>query len=733
MNARSLTTSVSPASPSGQTGLLQRSGKRENCEECQRKSGGLAHRSINRPIAHQSAAPQPSFSELPVLLQDVLQAKLTIGQPGDKYEQEADRVAEQVMQMPETTVLTNRAMAASGEPPTIQRACSKCRRAAQQLSIEEDEEERLRAKPMAGQRPTIRSTTHPSLSALQGSGQPLPSSERAFFEPRFGADFSQVRIHTDLQAGRLARALNAKAFTVGQDIVFCDRLQSLTSPERRSTLAHELVHVIQQNERLSVESYFQMQPFKRSSLTIKESASQLMLMRISEFEENQGISDMLRLQEDVLRHYGLERLGGPNRSDNLAIVRVLNNNGESQLGRGAHLHQGSIPSELPHAEERAVVNVRTRLGPRLENFARGGRMIVITTQDFCPAGNCQAAITNLARDMGIDLVRIEAFRITRSNQLVHGITALHSHPEGLRLSPLPFRAVGSAERWNEYQRIRRLITRFLRNPRYRAMLARAPLYLGILMNLLNLLGTAGTACHIFDLWNYNTIRPEVQRAANQILNIASDDKNDIERMFEEEEAMNPGFLIQLGEMLANGETTHNLAAILASLRELRDRVEDLARTRRIVLRDLQDRHDRTWDISRQFLANADDWSIALVGLTTPFVALHISYQSLSGTFGSACTRLEEALQILEPMGQYLEGLEGVIANEIERQELRQRREPGYQLIGFIINRLLEDISSRIHSANEPISTEEEQEPPSSSSSLPSLESPPEESTRPIPM
>lgn len=247
MSARSLTTSASPASPSGQTGLLQRSGKRENCEECQRKSGGLAHRSIKRPVSHRTTTPQPTFSELPVLLQDVLQAKLTIGQPGDKYEQEADRVAEQVMRMPEPIPLAGQTLAASGEPPTIQRACSKCRRAAQPLSIEEDEEEQLRAKPIAGQRPTISPTTHPSLSALQGSGQPLPPSERDFFESRFGADFSQVRIHTDNQAADMARLVNARAFTFGRDIVFGAEEYRTGSIERRQLLAHELTHVMQQS------------------------------------------------------------------------------------------------------------------------------------------------------------------------------------------------------------------------------------------------------------------------------------------------------------------------------------------------------------------------------------------------------------------------------------------------------------------------------------------------------
>jgi hypothetical protein len=175
----------------------------------------------------------------------VVQAKLTVSQPGDKYEQEADRIAEQVMRMSEPTTLTNRTMAVSGEPHSTQRACSKCRGAAQQLSIEEDEEERLRAKPIAGQHPAISPTTHPSLSVLQGRGQPLSISERVFFEPRFGYDFSNVRIYTDQLS---ASSLNAEAYTIGSNVVF-DKGEYLPGTSiGRKLLAHELVHIVQQGK-----------------------------------------------------------------------------------------------------------------------------------------------------------------------------------------------------------------------------------------------------------------------------------------------------------------------------------------------------------------------------------------------------------------------------------------------------------------------------------------------------
>jgi hypothetical protein len=75
-------------------------------------------------------------------------------------------------------------------------------------------------------------------------GQPLSKSERAYFEPRFGVDFSQVRLHSDAQAAESARALNAKAYTLGQDVVFGTGQYTPGTSERRRLMAHELTHVV---------------------------------------------------------------------------------------------------------------------------------------------------------------------------------------------------------------------------------------------------------------------------------------------------------------------------------------------------------------------------------------------------------------------------------------------------------------------------------------------------------
>jgi len=73
------------------------------------------------------------------------------------------------------------------------------------------------------------------------------SKERAYFEPRFGVDFSQVRLHSDAQAAESARALNAKAYTLGQDVVFGTGQYISGTSEGRRLMAHELTHVVQQS------------------------------------------------------------------------------------------------------------------------------------------------------------------------------------------------------------------------------------------------------------------------------------------------------------------------------------------------------------------------------------------------------------------------------------------------------------------------------------------------------
>ena len=172
-----------------------------------------------------------------------VQAKLTVGAPDDPYEQEADRVADQVMSMaPPAPVqrLATGAIEVQRDPlaatitPLVQRAM-------------EEEEEPLQAKAMQRQTNSSNAPTlETRLNQSQGGGSPLPSETRSFMESRFGTDFSQVRIHTDSASVQMNQELSAQAFTHGRDVYFGAGKFDPSSDSGKHLLAHELTHVVQQ-------------------------------------------------------------------------------------------------------------------------------------------------------------------------------------------------------------------------------------------------------------------------------------------------------------------------------------------------------------------------------------------------------------------------------------------------------------------------------------------------------
>lgn len=170
-----------------------------------------------------------------------LQAKLRIGLPGDIYEQEADRVAEQVIMMPQVSKGT---MVSGKAGNTIQRTCPGCTKAGNRLE-KENEEESVQAKEVPCDTPGIAPDIESRINSMKGGGQSLPESVRAFYEPRFGYDFSQVRVHTDAKAVEAASAVNALAYTVGKDVVFGAGQYAPETSAGRRLLAHELAHVVQ--------------------------------------------------------------------------------------------------------------------------------------------------------------------------------------------------------------------------------------------------------------------------------------------------------------------------------------------------------------------------------------------------------------------------------------------------------------------------------------------------------
>ncbi|MEW5959506.1 MAG: DUF4157 domain-containing protein, partial [Chloroflexota bacterium] len=186
-----------------------------------------------------------------------VQAKLRINQAGDKYEQEADRVAEQVMRMPEPRISEETPVRSQAQGICIQRACPDCDDELQRQPLEEEEEEEeeegpIRAKfagnrQLQGQEADSSAVPPVVHEVLRSPGRPLDPATREFMEPRFGHDFSRVRVHTDAKAAESAEAVDSLAFTIGQDVVFNEGHYAPATAVGRQLLAHELAHVVQQN------------------------------------------------------------------------------------------------------------------------------------------------------------------------------------------------------------------------------------------------------------------------------------------------------------------------------------------------------------------------------------------------------------------------------------------------------------------------------------------------------
>ncbi len=160
-----------------------------------------------------------------------LQAKLEVGAVDDPLEREADQAADRVMRMVDGEISLREA------PPRVSRACAAC---------SEEEPSTVRTKRAEGLSPAGAEAPGAVHEVLSTSGRPLGTADRAFFEPRFGRDFSAVRVHDDDAAARSARSIGARAWTVGSRIAFAQGAFVPGEATGRRLLAHELAHVAQQ-------------------------------------------------------------------------------------------------------------------------------------------------------------------------------------------------------------------------------------------------------------------------------------------------------------------------------------------------------------------------------------------------------------------------------------------------------------------------------------------------------
>ena len=201
----------------------------------------------NATVQRQSEGEQESENEDHSM--QLVQPKLTVGAPGDKYEIEADSMAERVMSMnvPDAPAAIQRSEV--GEEDPLQR--SPIAASITPLIHRQDDEEDVHSQPSVQRAAEAggfqaSSSVESGLASQQGGGSPLDEGVRSFMEPRFGNDFSSVRIHTGSNAVQMNKELHAQAFTHGSNIYFNAGRYNPGSNEGKRLLAHELTHVVQQ-------------------------------------------------------------------------------------------------------------------------------------------------------------------------------------------------------------------------------------------------------------------------------------------------------------------------------------------------------------------------------------------------------------------------------------------------------------------------------------------------------
>jgi hypothetical protein len=193
-----------------------------------------------------------------------IQTKLSISQPNDIYELEADRIADQVLAAPVHTGV-------SGAPPRIQR--------------------------FSGQSNGQMDTAPASVDrVLANPGRPLEPALRQDNEQRFGHDFSRVRVHSGEDAEKSAQEVNAHAYTVGQNIVFGAGQFASETHEGRRLIAHELTHMVQQSGRHSSDPSTIL---RKADTSMADDISTALLGKLK--SEHDGSEGKLPLTPKVLR------------------------------------------------------------------------------------------------------------------------------------------------------------------------------------------------------------------------------------------------------------------------------------------------------------------------------------------------------------------------------------------------------------------------------------------------
>ena len=180
---------------------------------------------------------QPAYDPAPRGEPPIIQARLQVGPAGDAYEREADRVVRQVVSRLWSASSPGGHLQNEAETGPVQRA-----------------PERSPTVGLAGG--PVSASVESRINSARGGGHPLEDGIRSKMESGFGADFSGVRVHTDSLSHTLSQAVQARAFTTGQDVFFRNGAYQPGSSGGQELLAHELTHVVQQTGARAVQRDF---------------------------------------------------------------------------------------------------------------------------------------------------------------------------------------------------------------------------------------------------------------------------------------------------------------------------------------------------------------------------------------------------------------------------------------------------------------------------------------------
>ena len=289
-----------------------------------------------------------SFADIDLLPRKTVQPKLVLGPVGDKYEQEADRVARRVVE----TI-------SSPDQESVQR--QEDLEDEDELDLEEalEEEEELRRKVVvssASGGADVGPSLESEIQGARGRGQPLSDSVRQPMERAFGADFGRVRVHADAEADSLNRSLQARAFTTGQDIFLRQGEYRPGNFEGQRLLAHELTHVVQQNggaERQPQASMSGSKVIQRGSLFSKKKSSEIFEFTM---DRDEGTFEEVPSDVDI---FETGYMGGC-----VTIIAMWNLEGEEyNTVIGHHMsggvHENQVSAVLDEVKGEALIYVLT--------------------------------------------------------------------------------------------------------------------------------------------------------------------------------------------------------------------------------------------------------------------------------------------------------------------------------------------------------------------------------------